>query len=234
MPGQGFHYGFSRLVAERVGKEVTEEIKVGTLVLDALNSAAGSRRNSHFCGGAGCIIPRYTELRQSSKIQSWDSGYKKSFLVDPRIEMRLFEAVNIHIPEDDYKSGLRLHLLSDRSYDQLVQTQLFDVSNQQNNIIRVRKDGREMDGASFRKELYASYPMLDNYLLRKAGVTAKEIEDVKILLRSTLCDEHAEFIIKYLNFNSEYEWHDTEFFSKELIEEFVEEAVESAIRYLKW
>ena len=76
--------------------------------------------------------------------------------------------------------------------------------------------------------------MLDNYLLRKAGVTAEEIEDVKMLLKSTLCDEHAEFIIKYLNFNPEYEWHDTEFFTKELIEEFVKEAVESAIRYLKW
>ena len=154
MPGQGFHYVFSRLVAARARREVTDEMKVGTLVVDALNSAAGSRRNSHFLGGAGCVIPHYTELKQSSKIQSWDSGYKKSFIVDPRIEMRLFEASSIHILEGDYKDGLRIHLLADRAYDQLVQTKLFDVSNQQNNIIRVRKDGREMDGISFRKINY--------------------------------------------------------------------------------
>lgn len=234
MPGQGYHFGFSRLVSERAGKQFSNEMKVGTLVLDALNAATGSRRASHFAGGAGCILPYYTELRQCSQIQSWDNGYQKSYLVDPRINMKLMEVANIHIPEGDYKNGIRMHLLSDRSYDQLVQTKIFDVSNQRDNIIKVRATGAEMDGTTFRKELYASYPMLDQYLMNLAGITAEDIEEAKELLRATLSDAHAEFICKYLNFNPDYEWHDTEFFNKEVIDSLVDEAVETALRYLKW
>ena len=234
MPGQGYHYGFSRLVAERAGRKFSKEMAVGSLVVDALNAAAGSRRNSHFTGGAGCVLPYYTELRQCSSIQGWDSGFKKSYLVDPRIDMRLMEAASIHIPEGDCKDGIRLHLLADRAYDQLVQTKLFDVSHQRDNIITVRKTGQVLDGATFRKELYASYPMLDQYLMDLADVTADEIDSVKELLHSTLSDAHAEFISKYLNFNSGYEWHDTAFFNKQNINSLVEVAVQTAIKYLNW
>lgn len=234
MPGQGYHLGFARKVAEQAGRNFTKEMMVGTLVLDALNSASGSRRNSHFTGGAGCILPHFTELRQCSKIQAWDSGYKKSYLVDPRIEMRLMEAANIHIPEGDYKDGIRLHLLSDRAYDHLVHTKIFDVSRQQENIITVRATGEELDGSTFRTELYASYPMLDNYLMQTAGVTAEDVEEVKNLLRATLTDEHAAFICKYLNYNPDYQWKDTKFFNKDVINGLVEEAITTAIDYLKW
>ena len=234
MPGQGYHFGFSKLVAEKTGRELTKEMKVGTLVVDALNSAAGARRASHFTGGAGCVLPYYTELRQCKTLQSWDSSLQKSYLVDPRIDMRIMEAANRHIPEGDFKDGLRLHLLSDRAYDKLVQTELFDVSKQKDNIISVRATGVEMDGASFRKELYASYPMLDQYLMNLAGITVEDVAEAKELLRSVLTDEHAEFICKYLNYNSEFEWKDTPFFNKEVIDTLIEKATDDAIKYMKW
>jgi hypothetical protein len=233
MPGQGYHFGFARLMCEKTGRDFTNEMKVGTLLLDAMNSAAGSRRNSHFTGGAGCVLPRYTELRQCGNIQAWDSNLQKSYLVDPRIDMRLFEAANIHIMEGDYKDGIRFHLLSDRSYDQLVQTRLFDVSRQKENIIVVRSTGEELDGPSFRKELYASYPMLDQYLMELSGITADDIEEVKDLLWATLSDEHAVFICKYLNYNPEFVWKDTRFFNKEVIDNLVEEAIKTAGSYLQ-
>ena len=234
MPGQGYHFGFCRLVADRAEKTFTKEMRVGTLVLDALNAAAGCRRASHFTGGAGCVLPQYTELRQSAKISSWDSGYKASHLVDPRIDMRLMEAASIHIPESDYKDGIRLHLLSDRAYDQLVQTKIFDVSRQKDDIVIIRATGEQLDGTTFRTELYASYPMLDQYLMRMAGITAEDVEEAKRILRATLNEAHAEFICKYLNFNPDFEWKDTKFFTKEIIDNLVEEAVQTALKYLKW
>ena len=234
MPGQAYHFSFSKLVAEKTGRTFTDEMKVGTLVLDALNSAAGARRASHFTGGAGCVLPYYTELRQCTKLQSWDSGFIKSYLVDPRIDMRLMEAANRHIPEGDFKNGLRLHLLSDRAYDKLVQTEIFDVSRQKENIISVRATGVEMDGVSFRKELYASYPMLDQYLMSLAGITAEDVAEAKNLLKSVLTDEQAEFICKYLNYNPDFEWKDTPFFNKEVIDTLIQKAVDDAIKYLKW
>lgn len=234
MPGQGYHLGFGRLVADRAGKSFSKEMKVGELVQDALNQASGSRRMSHFTGGAGCVLPQYNELRQSSQIQGWDSCFKKSYIVDPRIDMRLMEASSIHIPEGEYKDGIRLHLLADRAYDQLVQTKIFDVSRQKDGIIVVRATGEELDGASFRNELYASYPLLDQYVMRKAGITAEDVENVKMLLRATMTDAHAEFICKYLNYNPDFEWKDTKFFTKEIIDKLLDEAVADAIRYLKW
>lgn len=234
MPGQGYHFGFGRLVADQAGKKFSKEMRVGDLVQDALNAAAGTRRNSHFTGGAGCVLPQFNELRQSSKIQGWDSGFKKSYLVDPRIDMRLMEAASIHIPEGDYKDGIRLHLLADRAYDQLVQTKIFDVSRQKDGIIVVRATGEELDGANFRTELYASYPLLDQYVMRKAGITAEDVAEVKELLKATMTDAHAEFIGKYLNFNPDFEWRDTKFFTREMVDNLLDEAVADAIRYLKW
>lgn len=234
MPGQGYHFGFGRLVADRAGKKVSKEMIVGNLVMDAMNAAAGTRRNSHFTGGAGCVLPHYNELRQSSRIQGWDSSFKKSYMVDPRIDMRLMEAASIHIPEGAYKDGIRIHLLADRWYDQLVQTQIFDVSQQKNGIIRVRATGEDLDGDTFRRELYASYPLLDQYVMRKAGLTVEDVAEVKELLRSTLTEGHAEFICKYLNYNPEFVWQDTKFFTQEIIDTLLDEAVDDVVRYLKW
>ena len=234
MPGQGYHLGFGRLVADRAGKKYSKEMNVGNLMMDAMNAAAGTRRNSHFTGGAGTVLPQYNELRQSSRLQAWDSSFKKSYLVDPRIDMRLMEAANIHIPESGYKDGIRIHLLADRWYDQLVQTRIFDVSNQKDGIVRVRATGEELDGDAFRTALYASYPLLDQYVMRKAGITAEEVEAVKMLIRSTMTDAHAEFICKYLNFNPDFVWEDTKFFTKEIIDELLDDSVSDTIRYLKW
>ena len=234
MPGQGYHYALGRLVADRAGKKFSKEMKVGVLVQDALNNAAGSRRNSHFTGGAGCVLPQYNELRQSLRIQGWDSNFKKSYVVDPRIDMRLMEATTLHIPESDYKDGMRIHMLADRWYDQLVQTKIFDVSEQKYGKIYVRATNEELDEATFRAELYASYPLLDQYVMRKAGITAEDVEDVKVLLRSTMAEAHAEFVCKYLNFNSDFEWQDTKFFTKEIIDKLLDEAIDDIIRYLKW
>lgn len=234
MPGQGYHYGLMRLAAKKAGKEVSREMTVGTLVMDALNTPAGSRRRSHFTGGAGCILPQYLELRNVSTIQSWDSAYRKSYLVDPEIDIALMEAVTKHIPESDYKDGIRIHLLGDRSYDKLVQHVIFDVSAQADNVISTRKNHRKMDGSTFRNEIYASYPMLDQYLMELAAVTAEEIDEVKRLLKSTLSDAQAEFIIKYLNFRPEVKWSDTEFFKKDEVDTLIDETVAEIIDYLEW
>ena len=230
MPGQGYHLGVSKKICEMTGERLSEELIIGTLIVDALNAAAGSRRASHFTGGAGCIIPYYTELRQCSKIQSWDSGYRKSYLVDPKIEMKLFEASNRHLPEGAYKDGIRFHLISDRSYDQLVQTRIFDVSSQKDGIIKVRATGRELSGAEFRSELYKSYPMLDSYMLNLAGITSEDVEKAKELVRSTMNEAHAEFICKYLNY-PEVDWEDTEFFNKDVIATMVADTLSTALDY---
>ena len=232
MPGQGYHYGQAKLIADREGRKFTKEMRIGVLLVDALNSASGSRRNSHFTGGAGCLFPKYSELRQTSNIQSWDSGYRKSFLVDPKINMRLFEATNIHITEGDYKDGIRIHLLGDSVYDHLIQQKIFDVSRQNEDVIVERLTGEKMDGATFRKEIYEAYPMLDQYLLNLAGVTVEEIEETKRLLFSTLNDEMATFVTKYLNFNSEYVWRDTHFFKKEDIDRLIDDTLYKVHTYL--
>ena len=91
-----------------------------------------------------------------------------------------------------------------------------------------------MDGDTFRRELYASYPLLDQYVMQKAGITSEDVEEVKELLRSTLIDAHAEFICKYLNFSQDFVWQDTKFFSKVIIDKVLDEAVIDVIRYLKW
>ena len=144
------------------------------------------------------------------------------------------EAASIHIPEGAYKDGIRIHLLADRWYDQLVQTQIFDVSQQKNGIIRVRATGEDLDGDTFRRELYASYPLLDQYVMRKADLTVEDVAEVKELLRSTLTEGHAEFICKYLNYNPEFVWQDTKFFTQEIIDTLLDEAVDDVVRYLKW
>ena len=141
--------------------------------------------------------------------------------------------MNIHLAEDEYKDGIRIHLLADREYDRLVQNTLFDVSNQKNNQIRVRNTGRIIDGQQFRKELYASYPMLDQYILKKAGVTEDEINEVKELLFATLNDDAASFISKYLNFNPDLEWHDTEFFNESVINQLIDQTLETVIKYIE-
>ena len=229
MPGQGYHDGMLIKVCERIGRNVTDELKVG----DYFPDAPGIRRYTHYCGGAGAVYPRYTELRQCENLQTWDSGLQKSHLVDPKIDMRLFEAVNKHIPEGDYKDGIRIHLIVDREYDKLVQTQLFVFSQQKDNIVVVRATGEKMDGPTFRKALYASYPMLDQYLFGLTGKRADDVEKDHLLLRATMTDKHADTIIKYLNYNPDFVWKDTEFFTKEIIDALIENTVKAASQYLK-
>ena len=106
MARQGYHYGLAKLISARLNRTFSVEMRMGVLVVDAFNAAAGNRRNSHFTGGAGAVFPQYNELRHVSRLQSWDSEYKKSYLVDPKIDMRLFEAVNIHLAEGDLRMVL--------------------------------------------------------------------------------------------------------------------------------
>lgn len=234
MAGQGFHYGFAVLICRQGKINFSKELLAGTLILDALNSKAGTRRNTHFTGGAGCVLPRYGELRQvGATIQSWDSEFKKSYLVDPKIEMRLFEAASVHIGEGAYKIGLRIHLLADRFYDRFVQNKLFDVSHQAENNIIALSTGEEMDGATFRQELYASYPLLDQYLMMRAGITKEDFEEVKCYIESVVAPDMVPFFDKYLVWRDGLQWQDTNFFKKNAVDAFIDECVEAAVRYLK-
>lgn len=233
MAGQGYHLGLASMMANKEGKELSAEMRIGVLVIDALSSVAGGRRYSHFTGGAGCIIPDYMQLRQISKLQSWDSGYKKSYLVDPETNLELFEVANIHIPEGEYKQGMRMHLLGDIYYDELIQKKLFDVSRQQEGIIIYKKTGEEMDGATFRKELYSAYPLLDQYFMNLAGITNKYVQETKDLLYATFNDQMATFVSKYLNFSDDFEWKDTKFFKKAEIDELIDNAIKNGVDYLK-
>ena len=232
MPGQGYHLALTKLIAERAGRKFTDEMKIGTLVLDALNSTAGCRRFSHFCGGAGCVLPKLEELGSVTHLQIWDTGKEKSFLVDPEIDIMLAKYASAHIPESDYKDGLIVHLLVDKYYDELIQKKLFDFSGQENGIVSYRKTGHVMDPKLFRKELYASYPMLDQYSMRLAGITKEDIEEVKGLLKENLQTRHSEFICQYLNWDESFVWEDTEFFSKEIIDALLKDSIFSASMHI--
>lgn len=232
MAGQGYHFGIAALAATSLNREFTQEMKIGVLLIDALNRASGCRRRSHFTGGAGCLIPRYHDLRQITNIQSWDSKHKRSYIVDPRVDMRLFEAANIHITEGDYKDGIRMHLLGDRYYDILVQRVLFDVSKQKEGIIVSRNTHEIMDGAMFRKEIYGVYPMLDQIIFDMAGITSEDIENAKELVSAVFNDEMSSFICKYLNFREGLEWKDSKFFKREYVQTLVQDAVKGIKEYL--
>lgn len=232
MAGQGYHFGLAALAAASLDRRFTSEMKVGVLLIDALNRVSGCRRRSHFTGGAGCIIPHYHELRQITTIQSWDSSFKRSYVVDPKIDMRLFEAANIHITESDYKDGIRMHLLGDRYYDYLVQQKLFDMSRQKEGVILSKITGETMDGATFRKEIYSIYPMLDQILLDMAAITHQDVEDAKELVSVVFNDEMASFVCKYLNFKEEIEWKDSKFFKKEDVIRLTGSAITGIKKYL--
>lgn len=234
MPGQGYHLAVYRLAMKKLGREVTEEGIVGTLLLDALNSISGSRRCSHFTGGAGCLIPSYAELSSMTKIQAWDSKYIMSYLVDPEINMALMEQANIHLPEDEYKGGIRIHLIADKEYDQYVQNQIFDFTNQSEDLVKVNRTGDVIDGNTFRSGIYAAYPMIDQFAMSAAGITPSYVENVKKILRSTLPESAADFICKYLNFNPSKHWVDTEYFKfMDFSQMFVKAVDRSAEYYLK-
>ena len=234
MPGQGYHGAIAKKLCTIKKKRLTNKMKAGNWGEDAHNSEAGGRRRSHFCGGAGIVLPQYNELRQRGQLQTWDSGLKKSYLVDPEIDMELFEAASRHLKEDDYKDGIRIHLLTDKVYDNFIQKELFDVSKQQDDIILFKKTGLELDGVTFRRILYDSYPMLDQYAMRIAGITEDEIAEDKNMLRATFSDSEADFIIKYLNYDPNYVWHDNQFFNKEMIEKLIDDTVETIINYMNW
>lgn len=216
MAGQGYHLGMAKLIANRLNKNFSVEMRIGTLTIDSLNVPAGNRRCSHFTGGAGCIIPRYQELRGVSKLQSWDNGFEKSYLVDPDTDLELFEITNRHIPEGDYKIGLRMHLICDKAWDLLIR-QLFDFSKQASNIVICRDTGENIDGAIFRKELYSIYPMLDQYVMDRAGISAQDVQDTNQFINAVMTDEMATFLKKYLNFNPNLKWEDSKLFNKSLI-----------------
>lgn len=232
MPGQGYHLGLAKMVADQQGRGFSKQMIVGVLLVDALNLKTGGRRCSHFTGGAGSVVPRYNQLRQVFTAQSWDSGFKKSYLVDPKIDVRLFEAASIHISEGDYKDGIRIHLLADKYYDRLIQQVLFNITRQKDGIVVHNATGRKMDEAQFRKEIYAVYPLLDQLAMQMAGITAEDIERIKELISSVLTDEMSEFVLKYLHFNANLEWKDTEFFQLADITELIETTVLKTVEYL--
>ena len=232
MPGQGYHLGIMKLVADKTGRKVSSQLVTGTLIVDALNAPFGGRRRTHFAGGGACVLPTYTELRNYVP-QSMDSGFKPSFLVDPITDMRAFEATSIHVNEGDYKDGIRIHLLTDRGYDQLVHNKLFDFKNQKDDIVVVRATNEQIDGKIFRQGLYASYPFLDNYVMHKAGITSEDVLETKEILAACLKDVDKEFISKYLNLSdSEIEWEKVKYFSKSIIDELIEKTCQNIINYL--
>ena len=248
MAGQGFHYALLKMIEKEAGFETSNEMLVGTLCMDSLNAIAGNRRRTHFTGGAGCVLPkleelRFTvgagcvlpkleELREFSTMQSWDSGYMKTYITDPFIDLQLFESASQHLPEDAYKNGIRIHLIADATYDDFIATKVFDLSKQAQGIIVERENGTVMDGATFRKHIYRLYPMMDQYLMKKAGITAEDVENVKQVLKQYMNADAAAFIGKYLNFNEELVWNDSSIFKKADIDKMSEEIVAIACEYM--
>ena len=232
MPGQGYHLGMTKLIADKIGMEMTEELAVGTLVMDSLNKLAGSRRKSHFCGGAGCRLPEYSELKTTEKIISWDNSYQKSFLVDPEIDMALMEEKNRHIQGEAYMNGIRLHLLADRAYDNLIQNELFDFSEQRANVVKLNRTGEAFSGEDFRKELYKAYPLLDSYLLKAANISFEDIEQTKELLDRTLSKPMSDFLKGYLNFSECKKFEDSYFFDEAIVQSLIESTISDVEKYL--
>ena len=232
MLGQGYRLALAKLIAEKAGREFSDEMKIGTLILDSLTISSGGRRFSHFCGGAGCVLPKLEELESIFPLQTWDSGIKKSFLVDPEIDIMLAKYATAHIPESDYKDGLIIHLLIDKYYDELIQKKLFNFSGQDHGIVYDRKNGYVMDNKLFKKELDDTYPMLDQYALELASISKEDIEETKKLLKRTIQPQHADFICEHLNFDEKLVWTDTIFFTKELIDAHIKDAVFSASMHI--
>ena len=100
MAGPGTHVGLAKMIANKMGREFSNQLITGTLVLDALNAPFGGRRKTRLAGGGACVLPRYNELRNYQP-QWMDSHYKESYLVDPITNIRAFEANSIHIHEGD-------------------------------------------------------------------------------------------------------------------------------------
>lgn len=232
MAGQGFHIGLAKMITDRAGLLLSNEMLTGVLVMDALNSVAGSRRNTHFTGGAGCVLPEMESLKKLKNLQAWDSGKEKTYITDPEIDSYYFEIASQHLKEGAYKDGMRIHLISDTIYDEYI-AKIFDLSKQAEGTVTVRESGETMDGAEFRKNIYALYPMLDKYVMTKAGITARYVESVKEVLAKTMNSAQFEFVSKYLNFNEELEWEDTAIFKKEIIDQMIEEIVAEATEYLQ-
>ena len=222
MPGQGFHLGFSKLAAEKAKKEFTDEMKVGTLIVDALSHLAGARRFSHFTGGAGCVLPQFNELQNLSSIQTWDSGMEKSFIVDPKIDIMLMKTASKHLTSTDYRNGILLHLLADNVSDNMFKNEIFDFSNQENGFVSIRNTCIELDKLIFRKLINSFYPMLDQYVMQLAGIDEKYIEETKKLLHSTVSPELAKYICQYLNFDPNIVIEDNDFFTIEMIDNLLE------------
>lgn len=233
MAGQGFHLGTAELTAQELGWEFSTEMIIGVLALDACNAPAGGRRCSHFTGGAGCILPRFGELRQVTTLQHWDTNEEASFLVDPAIRMEVFEATNRHIPEGPFKNGIRLHLLADLCYDRFVQEGIFDFTEQSDNRVIVRATEEILDGATFRREIYASYPMLDQLMLEMAGINAEDMESYKDLVTSTFNDSMGQFLLKYMNFDSTRSWVDSVYFKLVDIDMLVNSIISYAVEYFR-
>ena len=222
MPGQGFHLGFSKLAAEKAKKEFTDEMKVGTLIVDALSEISGSRRFSHFTGGAGCVLPQFDDLKNLSSIQTWDSGMEKSFIIDPAIDIMLMKTTSKHLNSTDYRNGILLHLIADNVSDNMFKNEIFDFSNQENNIVSIRNTSIELDNVVFRRLIHSFYPILDQYVMKLAGIDKEYIEETKKLLYSTVSPKLAEFICQYLNFDPNIVIEDNDFFTIEMIDNLLE------------
>lgn len=226
MPGQLYHYSMGQMALRKGAPIVNwEKFTMGNLVLDSLNDAGG-RRASHFCGGAGIVIPKYEELQTCTEIQHWDSSYQKSTFVDPMIDFSVFKSVIKHLPQDDFIKGIEFHLWIDYYYDIFIQKKLFELHDDK---AILKSTGETMNPSDFRSNLYKSYPMLDMINVKELGITADEVTRISNLLKAKLIEERSTFIIKYLNYISDYKWEDTDIFKYKDMEELVQKSIVGAI-----
>lgn len=223
MAGQGFHLGIGKTIADQLDEKLFYDKRfiAGVLTPDSLNMVTGSRRRSHFCGGAGSIYPIYPSKASIKEgIKSFDLETVKSYIVDPEINLDLFAALNKHISNDDpYKIGIFAHLLSDYYYDQYIQNQ-FDFSLQDKGI--VIKDGQQLDDKQFRqKALYSAYPMIDQYCFNIGNINLEDVQKITKIITENFTEEQANFLIKYINYNANLAWQDTDVYTDTSVKKLV-------------
>ena len=189
MPGFGFHYGLGRMVASQMLRQFTLDVEKGIAASDYAQHFVPARCRK-FSGGAGCIYPRTSgDLVFPGMWQHWDSQNEKSDIVDPIVDMELFEAASRHIPESDYKMGIRIRLLLERELDKFIR-KIIDFSNEWDSAVLIKESGRVMPLYEFNQKLTEFEIWLDRESLKFSGFSEDEIKAIQAKFPMSFSDNY--------------------------------------------
>ncbi len=214
MASQGYHLAVNKMIANHIDENLfnDERFITGTLLPDSLKGILPSRRSSHFCGGGYLAYPTFEELKNLNleRLEYGDKETEKSYITDPEVDLDSFMEHNTHLCNyDPYKLGILFHLYGDYMYESKIVNNTFDLSSQDQGIIRL--NGQNMDNDTFRKYLYGLYPMLDNFFLQKENITKEDVDYISNLVANVYGENLLNYISKFINY-SDGEFKENEVF----------------------